>query len=173
VSKSHTQGSRTQYCSQDKLTETNSILSQIFCYWDKQRSANSNFIQFHLTLNWTKTQSSHFCDSFLVSKLIFQHHDRCLAEFHAGVEQPLVCVVINNSSYPAVKNNNPAYHAFGIHWMQSRGFPNYRLKYFGQKESTVYVDQTNLNRKLRKKLRTNQKSVGTMAHPVPLRIAPE
>jgi len=30
-------------------------------------------------------------------KLIFQHHDRGPAKFHAGPEQLLVCVVINNS----------------------------------------------------------------------------
>ena len=40
-----------------------------------------------------------------------------------------MCVVINNSSYPAVKNNNTAYRAFGKYWMQARGFLNYRLKY--------------------------------------------
>jgi len=34
-------------------------------------------------------------------------------KFHKGHKQPLVCVVISNSHYPAVKNNNPAYHAFG------------------------------------------------------------
>ena len=39
------------------------------------------------------------------------------------VETPaLVCVVISNSSYPTVKNNNTAYHAFGKYWMQARGF---------------------------------------------------
>jgi len=42
-----------------------------------------------------------------------QHHDRGLTKFHAGSEQPLMCVVISNSSYPAVKNNNTAYYAFG------------------------------------------------------------
>ena len=41
----------------------------------------------------------------------------------------LVCIVINNSSYPTVKNNNTAYYTFGKYWMQSRGFLNYRLKY--------------------------------------------
>jgi len=33
----------------------------------------------------------------------------------------LVCVVIKNSSYPTVKNNSTAYHAFGKHWIQARG----------------------------------------------------
>jgi len=44
------------------------MFSQKFCYWDKQQSAESNMIQFHLTLKCTKGQSSHFCDCFLVSK---------------------------------------------------------------------------------------------------------
>jgi len=64
-------------------------------------------------LKCTKDQSSHFCDCFLVSKLIFQIHDSGLAKFHAGSEQPLVCVVIINFIYPNVKSNNTAYHAFG------------------------------------------------------------
>jgi len=87
------------------------MFSQTFCYWDKQQSADSNLIKFRLTLKCTKEQSSHLCDCFLVSKWIFQHHDRGLTKFHAGSEQPLVCVVINNSSYPTVKNNNTAYHS--------------------------------------------------------------
>jgi len=41
----------------------------------------------------------------------------------------LVCVVVNNSSCPTVKNNNTAYHAFGKYWIQARGFLNYLLKY--------------------------------------------
>jgi len=89
------------------------MLSQILCYWDKQQSAESNIFQFHLTVKCTKDQSSNFCDCFLVSKLIFQHHDRDPTKFHAEPEQLLVCVVINNSGYPAVKSNNTAYHAFG------------------------------------------------------------
>ena len=98
------------------------MLSQTFCYWDKQQSADSNIIQFHLTLICTKDQSSHFCDCFLVSKWVFQRYDHCLTKFHAGSEQPLVRVVINNSSYPTVKNNNTAYRAFEKYWMQARGF---------------------------------------------------
>jgi len=47
-----------------------------------QQSADSNIIQFHLTLKCTKDQSSHFCDCFLVSKWIFQYHDRGLTTFH-------------------------------------------------------------------------------------------
>jgi len=38
-----------------------------------------------------------------------------------------VCFVINNSSFPIVKNNNTAYHEFGKYWMQARGLLNYRL----------------------------------------------
>jgi len=59
-------------------------------------------------------------DCFLVLKLIFQHYDHCLTKFHAWSEQPLMCVVINNSSYPTVKNNNTAYHAFVKYWMEAR-----------------------------------------------------
>jgi len=105
------------------------MLSQTFCYWNKQQFADSNKIQFHFILKCTKDQSSHFCDCFLVSKWIFQHHDRDLTKFHAGYEQPLVCVVIINFIYPTVKNNNTAYHAFGKYWMQARDFLNYLFKY--------------------------------------------
>jgi len=35
-------------------------------------------------------------------------YDHCLTKFQAGSEQPLLFVVINNSSYPTVKNNNTA-----------------------------------------------------------------
>jgi len=70
--------------------------SQTFWHWDKKQSADSNVIQFHLTLKCTKDQSSRFCDFFLASKWFFQHHDRNLTKFHAESEQPLVCVVINN-----------------------------------------------------------------------------
>ena len=80
------------------------MLSQTFCYWDKEQSAESNIIQFHLTLKCTKDQSSHFCDCCLVSKWNFQHHDRGLTKFQAGSKKPLVYVVTNNSSFPAVKN---------------------------------------------------------------------
>ena len=105
------------------------MLSQTFFYWDKQQSPDSNIIQFHLTLKCTKDQSFLFCDCFLVSKWVFQHHDHCLIKFHAGSAQRLMCVVINNSSYPTFKNNNTAYHAFGKYRMQARGVLNYRLKY--------------------------------------------
>ena len=50
-----------QYHSQDKLRLINwnqfLMLSQTFCYWDKQQSADSNTIQFHLTLKCTQDQS--------------------------------------------------------------------------------------------------------------------
>jgi len=96
------------------------MLSQTFCYWDKQQCSNSNIIQFHLTLKCTKDQSSHFCDYFLASNWMFQHHEHGLTKCHAGSQQPLVCVVVNTSSYPAVKSNNTAYHAFWKYWMQAR-----------------------------------------------------
>jgi len=63
------------------------MLSQNFCYWDKQQSAESNIIQFPHTLKCTKDQSSRFCDCVLCSKWIFQHHDRGLTKFLAGSEQ--------------------------------------------------------------------------------------
>jgi len=62
-----------------------------------------------------------------VSNWTFPHHDRALTKFHPGSEQQLPCVVINNSHHPAVKDNKPAYHAFGKYWMQARGLLNYRL----------------------------------------------
>ena len=71
----------------DKSTETNSWNAfRNLCHWDKQQSADNNVIQFHLTLKSTKDQSSHFCDCFLISEWIFQHHDRGLNKFHAGSE---------------------------------------------------------------------------------------
>jgi len=73
----------------------------------------------HLTQKCTKDQSSHFCDCFFVWKWVFQYYDRGLTKFHAGSKQTLACVVINNSSYPTVKNNNTAYHAFA--WAQFWG----------------------------------------------------
>ena len=148
------------------------MLSQIFCYWDKQQSAESNITQLHLTLKCTEDQSSHFCDCVIFSKRIFQQHHRGLPKFHAESEQLLVCVVISNSSFPTVKNNNTAYHALGKYWMQARGVLNYRLKNISsQKLSAVYVNQTNLNGKLRKRLggqEGGQENIwGAMVHPDP------
>ena len=70
-----------------------------------------------------------------------------LTKFHQGSKQPLMCVVTNNSHYPAVKANNPDYHAFGKYWMQARRLLNYRLKFCWLKVicCTVYVNQTTLN----------------------------
>jgi len=39
--------------------------------------------------------------------------DRGLTKSHAGSQQPLVCVAINTSRYPAVNNDNVASHPFG------------------------------------------------------------
>jgi len=145
------------------------MLSQAFCYWDKKQSTDSNVIQFHHTLKCTKNKYSHFGDCFLVSKWILQHHDRVLTKFHVGSEQTLMCVVINNSSYPAVKNNNTAYYAFRKYWMQARGFLTYHLKYCWPKVicCSLYVNQMNLIGKLRKNLRGQPQTWGGMAHPAP------
>jgi len=138
------------------------MLFPTFCYWDKQQSADSNITQFHLTLKCMKDQSSHFC--FSVSKWIFQHHDRGLTKFHAGSEQPLVCVVINNSHYPTVKNNSTPYHAFGKYWMKVRGFLHYRLKYCWPK-FIFYIWQPNeLKREMKKKTGCQSKILGVHAH---------
>jgi len=143
---------RQQNARQHKFVEINwrqfLLLSQIFCYWDKQQSADSNTIQLHLTLKCTKGQSSHFCDCFLVSNWIFHQYDRSLTKFHAGSKQPLVCVVINNSHYRAVKNNNTAYRAFWKYWMQARGLLKIDKNTAEWKLSAVHVNQTNLNVKL-------------------------
>jgi len=96
-----------------------------------------------------------------------------LTKFHAGSEQPLVCVVINNSSYPTVKNNHTAYHAFEKHWIQAKGFLNYRLKIF-LVESYIYcICQPNdLKREVKKKnggvQRVGQEKIwGAIAHTSP------
>jgi len=57
--------------------------------------------------------------------------------------------------------------------MQARGLLNYRLKYCWPKVIyCIYINQTNLNGKLRKnwgaKQGAKQKSVGAMTHPGPL-----
>jgi len=49
-----------------------------------------------------------FLRLFLGLKRVFKHHDRGLTKFLAGSEQLLLCVVLNNSSFPTVKNNNTA-----------------------------------------------------------------
>jgi len=54
------------------------------------------------------------CRSF---EMNFSTPDRSLTKSHAGSEQLqywcVSCVIINNSSYPTVKHNITAYHAFG------------------------------------------------------------
>jgi len=91
------------------------MLSQAFCYWDNKQVADSNVIQFHLTLKGTKDQSSHFCDYFLVSKWILQHYDRGLTKFRAGSEQPLMCVVTNTLGTPPSKTaTQPIMHLGNI-----------------------------------------------------------
>ena len=52
------------------------MLSQTFCYWDKQQSADSNIIQFYLTLKCTIDQSFYFYHRLLASNWAFYHHDR-------------------------------------------------------------------------------------------------
>ena len=42
---------------------------------------------------------------FFSFEMNLSHHDRGLTKFHAGSEKILVCVVINNSSYPTVWNS--------------------------------------------------------------------
>ena len=126
------------------------MLSQIFCYWDKQQSAESNIIQFHLTLKCTKDHCCHFCNCFLVSKWIFQNHDRGPTKFDAGSEQTLVCVVINKSGYLTVKNNNTAY-AFGKYWMQARGYLDNRLKHCWPKVIYCICQPNELEREIKKK----------------------
>jgi len=87
------------------------LLSQTFCYWDKQQSPDSNIIQLHLTLKCTEDQSSHFCDCFLVLKWVFQHYDRGLTKFYAGSEQPLVCVVV-----VSLPNRQKQQHSLSCIW---------------------------------------------------------
>ena len=148
------------------------MLSPIFCYWGKKNSGESNIIQFHLTLKCTIDHSSHFCDCVLVSKRIFQHHDRGLTKFHAGSEQLLVCVVINNSSYLTVKNNT-AHHAFGKYWMQARGLLNYYFKYCWLKVICCFCEPNELEREIKKKLEGQAKTWGAWPTQAPLSIATE
>jgi len=152
------------------------MFSQIFCYWDKQQSAESNMTQFHLTLKCTKDQSSHFCDCVLVTKWIFQHHDRGLTTFHAESEQLLMCIVINNSTFPTVKNNNTAYHAFGKYWIQGRGLQNYRLKYCWLDVIYCKCQPNELEQEIKKKTGgqagSQAKIWGSIAHPGPTLESP-
>jgi len=147
------------------------MLSQMFCYWGKQQSVDNNVIQLHLTLKCTKDKSSHFCDCFLVSIWIFQRDDRGLTKFHAGSEQTLVCVVINKSSYPTVKNNNTAYYAFRKYWMQARGYLDNRLKYCWPKIIYCICQPNELKREIKKNTggpnRGPSKNLGVYGPPSP------
>jgi len=47
------------------------MLSQAFCYWDMQQSADTNIMLYHLTLKCTEDQSSHFMRLFLSFEMNF------------------------------------------------------------------------------------------------------
>jgi len=84
------------------------------------------------------------------------------------LEQLMVCVIINNSSFPTVKNNNTAHHAFWKYWIQARELLNYRLKYCWRKIIYCICQPKELERKITKKTGgAKQKSGGGMAHPSP------
>ena len=144
------------------------MLSQTFCYCDKQQSADSNIIQFHLTLKYTKYQSSHFCNCFFSFEMNFSTPTAVWLNF---TQDPRPGNYTSNSSYRTVKNNNTAYLAFGKYWLQARGFLNYRLKYCWPKVIHCIFQPNELEREIKKKLGekqgAKQKSGGTMAHPGP------
>jgi len=128
-------------------------------------------IQLHFILKCTKGQSSHFCDCFLVSKLIFQLHDRGLAKFHAVSEQPLVCDVIIIFIYPNVKSKAQLImHSGNIECRLEVSKLPFKIL-LAESYLSVYVYQMNLNGKLRKKLggssRGPSKNLGAIAHPGP------
>jgi len=125
------------------------IPSQTFCYWDKQQSTDNIIIQFYLTLQCMVDQSSHFSHCFLAPNWNFHHHDPGVTKFHAEFQQPMVCVVINNSHYPAVKNNNPTHPAFGKYWMQAWGLLNYRLKFCWLKLICCLCQSNELEREIK------------------------
>jgi len=100
------------------------MLSQTFFYWDKQQSADSIIIQFHLTLKCTKRSTFQLLRLFLSFEMNVQYHDRGLNKFHSGSEQPLVCLVINNFSHPTVKNGNTAMIHLGNIECWLEGFSN-------------------------------------------------
>jgi len=78
-----------------------------------------------------------------------------------------VCVIINNSSFPTVKNNNTAYHAFGKYWMQARGLLNYRLKYCWPKVIYCIRQPNELERETTKKTGGASKNLGGYGPPRP------
>jgi len=75
ASKSYAQGSKTHaYCQVKNSLTPILMLSQTFCYWNKQQFADSNTIQFYLTLKCTIDQSSHFYNRLFSSNWAFHHH---------------------------------------------------------------------------------------------------
>jgi len=51
-----------------------------------------------------------------------QHHDHDLTKFHAGSEQPLMCVVKNNSTHRASKTTTQLITHFGNSECRREGF---------------------------------------------------
>jgi len=51
--------------------------------------------------------------------------------------------------YPAIKNNNPAYHAFGKYWMQAWWLLNYCLKYCWLKVICCICEPNELAREIK------------------------
>jgi len=143
------------------------MLSQTFCYWDKQQSADSNIIQFYLALKCTIDQSSHLHDRLLALNWTFHHHDRSLTKFYAGSESSLVCVVINIPHHPAVKTNNSSLSCI---WQILNAGKRASIKILLEVICcSLYVNQTTLNVKSRTKLGGQAggqpKIWGDMAHP--------
>jgi len=145
------------------------MLSQTFCYWDKQQSADSNIIQYPSHTEMHQRSLFPFLWLFFSFEMNFSTPRlRSGYKFYAGSEQPLVCVVINNSSYPTVKNNNTAYHAFRKYWMQATGLLNYRLKYCWPKVIYCICQPNELEREITQKTGAEQANIwGDMAHPGP------
>jgi len=75
------------------------MLSQIFCYWNKQQSADSNIIQFHFILKCTKDQSSHFCDQCSLQLLIMLREKQAGALNHNYTEQKLLNLLHSKMYY--------------------------------------------------------------------------
>jgi len=64
-----------------------------------------------------------------------------------------MCVVTNNSSFPTVKNNNTAYHAFGKYQMQARRFKLSFKILLAESNLQYFIYRPNeLEREIRKKL---------------------
>ena len=94
-----------------------------------------------------------------------------MLKFHAGSEQPLMYVVINNSHYLAVTTTNPAYHAFGKYWMEARRLLDYRLKFCWLNVICCICQSRELEREIKQKTGgTNggpAKNLGGKAHQGP------